>query len=834
LPRYPHIILPRAGEAERYTATRSRGLQFRTPPRSRARHAAHLIRSFQQAQAARGQFPQQIGRGFYESPGLTLTFESDPGFPLAFESLDLQISQIQLLSVTKDSEDRTFATVHVPDEKVHVLLRKLESYRDFNPVAPQGRENRKLVESIANIKLATLRELWTDDPALYPAAHTSITWEIWLRRASLDQRAVADQRSSLDALINAAPDFGYEVLSNALTFVDRIVVLVGATREQLSRGAEILGTIAEVRKAKVTAELFSSLTPNELHELGEELLQRVSLPAADAPAIGLLDTGVNRGHPLLSQVIADNDCQTLKPGWGVHDTHRDGHGTQMAGLAIYGDLTTILADETPIQLTHGLQSLKLVHEPDPHRPDLYGTVTIEGVSRLEVDAARRRIYCMAITADARDRGKPSSWSAAIDNLACGAINDTPRLILISAGNVEQADRGDYPAYNEAASVQDPAQAWNALTVGGYTEKAFINTEQRPGWSALAAHGDLAPASTTSMTWPRSPKRPFKPDIVMEAGNMGRPPDNGAPDFLDELQLLTTNFRFAPGERPFATMQDTSAATALAANLVTALFARYPNFTPETLRGLMVHSAHWTDAMLARASDDRGRTDTERLLRTFGYGVPDAERLYYSASNNLTLIAQDSLQPFFKDQDNGGGVKTQDIKFHSLPWPRDALLALPLDTQIQMRVTLSYFVEPSPGERGWDRKYGYASHGLRFKVIRPTENLDEFKLRINAQARDDDYNEDHVGESGTWDLGVAGPTNGSIHSNIWRGTAADLASRMYIAVYPTLGWWRTRTSEKRYDRRANYSLIVSISTPQETVDIYTPVANQIGIEISIEV
>jgi len=26
-----------------------------------------------------------------------------------------------------------------------------------------------------------------------------------------------------------------------------------------------------------------------------------------------------------------------------------------------------------------------------------------------------------------------------------------------------------------------------------------------------------------------------------------------------------------------------------------------------------------------------------------------------------------------------------------------------------RVTLSYFVEPSPGERGWDRKYGYLSH-----------------------------------------------------------------------------------------------------------------------------
>jgi hypothetical protein len=148
---------------------------------------------------------------------------------------------------------------------------------------------------------------------------------------------------------------------------------------------------------------------------------------------------------------------TILHAEGGHDTHRHGHGTQMAGLAIYGDLTTVLSGDGPIELTHGVHSLKLIHAPDPHRPDLYGEVTIEGISRLELDAARRKIYCMAITADARDRGRPSSWSAAIDNLACGAINETPRLILISAGNTGIADRALYPAYNETESIQDPAQ-----------------------------------------------------------------------------------------------------------------------------------------------------------------------------------------------------------------------------------------------------------------------------------------------------------------------------------------------------------------------------------------
>jgi hypothetical protein len=152
----------------------------------------------------------------------------------------------------------------------------------------------------------------------------------------------------------------------------------------------------------------------------------------------------------------------------------------------------------------------------------------------------------------------------------------------------------------------------------------------------------------------------------------------------------------------------------------------------------------------------------------------------------------------------------------------------------MRVTLSYFIEPSPGERGWDRKYGYPSHGLRFKVKRASETLDEFKLRINAHDRDDEYDEDHAGETGRWELGVTGPTNGSIHSNKWYGTAAELASRGHIAIQPALGWWRTRPNQNQFENQARYSLIVTISTPSQAVDIYTPVANLIGIEVPIEV
>ena len=76
-------------------------------------------------------------------------------------------------------------------------------------------------------------------------------------------------------------------------------------------------------------------------------------------------------------------------------------------------------------------------------------------------------------------------------------------------------------------------------------------------------------------------------------------------------------------------------------------------------------------------------------------------------------------------------------------------------------------------------------------------------------------------------------SGSLHSDIWDGTAADLAERGAIAVYPVTGWWKERKTRDHSDRGARYALVVSIETPGQDVDIWTPVAQQIGIEVAIE-
>lgn len=74
--------------------------------------------------------------------------------------------------------------------------------------------------------------------------------------------------------------------------------------------------------------------------------------------------------------------------------------------------------------------------------------------------------------------------------------------------------------------------------------------------------------------------------------------------------------------------------------------------------------------------------------------------------------------------------------------------------------------------------------------------------------------------------------GSVHSDIWTGSAAELAEKGSVAIYPVIGWWKERANFERWGKQARYSLIVSIKAPEVETDIYTPVKNQIAVPVAI--
>jgi hypothetical protein len=268
---------------------------------------------------------------------------------------------------------------------------------------------------------------------------------------------------------------------------------------------------------------------------------------------------------------------------------------------------------------------------------------------------------------------------------------------------------------------------------------------------------------------------------------------------------------------------------MASNLAGHILASRPQLWSETVRGLMIHSAEWTARMKQHLSEFPTRSEKRALLRRYGYGVPNYQRAVYSSLNDATFVVQDSLQPFWRAPD--GVIKTRHMHLHNLPWPH-AELELLAETEVELRITLSYFVEPNPGERGWTRRHRYASHGLRFAVKRSVESVDEFRARINRAVELEEQGAQVDLGPDEWLLGPLRDA-GSIHSDYWRGTGAELGRRDAIAIYPVGGWWKEKRALQRYDSSARYSLIVSLRATAGAIDIYTPIQTVVATSIQIE-
>jgi hypothetical protein len=480
--------------------------------------------------------------------GLVLEFASDAGFPLNVDRLESRRSHIQLLNVRKrevaDADGKklevTMATVRVPFGQLDRFMQMVAAYQNQN-TAKGNPKNQDLIATIAEIRVAAVEAFWTEEEKPLPRPDDGVAWEAWLHVGEGEQ----GREQVLGQFREAAHQAGIQLSEQRINLPENTVLLIRETRRQLESSLDLLNCLTELREPQVTAEFFTAMSPVEQKPWVDDAIRRVSWPPLDAPAVCLLDTGVNSGHPMLSPALAPTDLHTYNPAWGVNDTHPSGHGTPIAGLALFGDLTPVLTDNMPFELTHRLGSVKMLHPSVANDPALYGDITRECMARAESAAPqRKRVFSMQVTSTvSRERGRPTSWSAAVDQLCAGAGEQTgsQRLVMASAGNVGLQRASEYPANNETNQVNDPGQAWNVMTVGACTEMAALDQTRWPDWQPLAPVGGLGPSSTTSLVW--DDQWPVKPDIVVEGGNMGVHPMNGTVDYLDSLQLLSTNKDF---------------------------------------------------------------------------------------------------------------------------------------------------------------------------------------------------------------------------------------------------------------------------------------------------
>jgi hypothetical protein len=821
-------------------------IRQRAPDRDRPNHGAGLLAQLRTVAAEAARLAQlRTNAGAVADQGLAVAIEISPAGTIdPGKQLEWKRDGIEVLNVIREG-DTEVVTVYVPNGKLSAFEKRIREYLTIDRPRSKSGEIRpahaSLINAIVSFRRAVFDELWTDndDP---PEPDVEAIFQVWLRLGG--QRA----RDVHAAFLDAAARLNIQVEPGFVGFPGRVVVAAHATRAALENAIDLMDVVAEIRRTSATAEFFlSQLRPFEQVQWVRDLVTRTRVipPAANAPHVVLLDTGVNHGHPLLDQLVDPADLHAVNDLWGVGDHHS--HGSEMAGLALYGDLREPLASSQPNTVPHRLESVKILPNIGQNAPHLYGWTADEATRRVESrDADRQRTFAMMTTALGQTAGMPSEWSATIDRLAFGIQGQSddplelpanaadakelrPRLFVLAGGNIPWQDWDQYPSNNDLQTIEDPGQAWNALTVGAYTEQTQFNRETWPDLQPIAGHGALAPSSRTSVTWRRA--WPHKPDVVAEGGNgcidaRATPPVVVGPE---DLRVLTTSHE--PNRVLLAESGDTSAATAEVARICAHLQSRYPRYWEESIRALVANGAGYTPAMRAPLSMVPTQAERETLVGRYGYGRVSLNTSLNSTEKRPTIILQETIVPYVRD---GSSNKLGVVNIHALPWPRVDLEALG-ETSVTLKITLSYFIHPNPSRRGWQSKFRYQSHGLRFAVRAATETTERFQQRINRVKRDEmgvdreDSMPDPDGEG--WLLKSRLRSRGSLHSDSWFGMASELANKSEIAVFPVGGWWKEIGTQLGADRAVRYALVVSLEVHTEAdVDIYTPIANQIVVPV----
>lgn len=741
--------------------------------------------------------------------------------------IEFATQDIIVLRSRRNADRTESALLFVPDNQRAFLRDKINRY-GADDLGNRARPDVDRFETIEMIRAAEIDMLFAG-----PVDHNNpdpAWWELWVRQPT--QRA--------DSLAAAARNEGLDVHGDRLVFPDTVVLFVHATIAQLIDLAQRApGAVGEIRPGTGTIEPFLDQGRLALGqaEVVSELAARVTPPVDGAPCVCVIDTGVAGAHPLLAPALAG--AWSVDARWGTDDHEAfGGHGTAMAGLVLHGDLDGPVNDARPLELAHTVESVKFL----PPRgfpltePARYGFVTQAAVALAEIERPNvARSFCIATSSPDFPAARPSSWSGAIDQLCAGAMPgerqdnrtsaDHPkRLVLIAAGNVQGGQREQVEAHQ---SLEDPAQSWNAITVGGYTAKEAIPADP-PGLSPLVPANHKSPFSRGSLDL-ASDLTPIKPEVLFEAGNMLV----DATDYCGGhpvVSLLALSSDIAA--EPLMPFNATSAATGVAGNFMGRLKAELPGLWPETYRALMVDAAAWPQPirskLIGRGAHWKPRSKglVQSILRDVGYGVPDLERAVRSARNDVTLIAQAEIQPFSAGANNQDAVFNE-MHFYDLPWP-NALLQELENEIVTLRVTLSYFIEPNLSGKAATRPETYRSFGLRFEMKKRTETAVAFRRRLTQRR---DGAEPAANEGSHWLLGPNAFKAGSLHCDLWRGAAVDLASHDEIAIYPVGGWWKSHTGQQRMDDKGRYALVMSIAAPGQGVDLHARIDAQVQVKVA---
>jgi len=555
-------------------------------------------------------------------------------------------------------------------------------------------------------------------------------------------------------------------------------------------------------------------------------------PSAEAPAVCVLDSGIQEAHVLLEPAIDTTTSQCFLFGATPTDVADyvgpGGHGTRVAGAVLYGEI--VPQDGSP-QLPFWIQNGRILNEHNRMPEEMLPPAVLRtAVEHFHLNGRYTRLFNHSVNATAPSRTRyMSAWAAEIDALC----NQHDVLIVQSAGNLPPfgsppfigvkehivANR-QYPRYlcENSCRVSNPAQSLQALTVGSVAYGEFENG----GWKSFAeAIGQPSAFSRSGFgIW-----GVIKPEVVEYGGDAVRTASN-PPDVMVGSRVpgvcpdLVRSTMFPPSPASARDDAGTSYATPKVARIAALVQQVLPEEPALLYRALIVQSAQWPDwaervldeLRSVNAGRDADRRETllgqaREIVRWIGFGIPDSDRATSNSDHRTTLITSGTAS-----------IHAHECHIYQIPIPEE--LRRPADEfEIRIDVTLSYVAQPRRTRRNLRR---YLSTWVDWKSSKLGESIDSFRTR---SLREDD--QDEVAKDGNvlpWALhekngdGLirsARRNSGTVQKD-WAVVKSNaLPEHFCIAVVGHKGWSHDP------DASAQYCLAVTLEIQGQEITIYDP-------------
>ncbi|MCP4407714.1 MAG: S8 family peptidase [Gammaproteobacteria bacterium] len=475
-------------------------------------------------------------------------------------------------------------------------------------------------------------------------------------------------------------------------------------------------------------------------------LPPVLQPPDNAQSITILDSGVATGHPLLAPAIGE--AQSFLPG--MPDADGTGHGTHIAGLALYGDVEETRRSGAFVPQFR-LFSGRILDDDNANETGFVENHITEAVKYFN-QAYGCRIFNLSF-GDLRKpylRGHVRGLAFTLDNLS----RDLGIVFVVSAGNVSRTQQSGqdwkerYPKYlsNEDWSLIDPAPALNVLTVGSLARWDRDFNSQRypddPAEMPIALHDQPSPFTRRGPSLAGA----IKPDLVAYGGNWAVNTRAGFYIVEQGLGELSTNRGFAAGW-----LLGEQCGTSFAAPHIAYLCARLLTENPESgvnlVRALLVSHAAIPGPCIDLLSD------SNTLRQICGYGQIDGRALLRSIENDVTLIAEDIL-------------RDKHHHFYEIPVPDDFVTSGRRDRELT--IALSYL----PPVRS--TRIDYKAMRIDFRLV-TAPGLDQLSRMFDRATSKNDY--ESISELSNASVKSTVRSKGTVQSATWHFRQFNARSKL---------------------------------------------------------